>query len=215
MLHRKGTATSLEDDYPVLTIRARAINDAGLPAMKKVLEIASRHGIVNFGDLVQGSRFNVDLQAILTSDNQNTPIIHMVFTSRGDLAGFMEELKAADLGISVVASGLFEEIFRCCAQAGLKPHTVSYSLGAFGSTDRLPEPEVLEVTTMCGHSLVSAGLVKKLAGQVRTGKLTPGKAAERLAKVCVCGIFNPSRAARLLALIAKSPQGAAGVKCRY
>ena len=157
MLHRKGTATSLEDDYPVLTIRARAINDAGLPAMKKVLEIASRHGIVNFGDLVQGSRFNVDLQAILTSDNQNTPIIHMVFTSRGDLAGFMEELKAADLGISVVASGLFEEIFRCCAQAGLKPHTVSYSLGAFGSTDRLPEPEVLEVTTMCGHSLVSAG----------------------------------------------------------
>ena len=205
MLHRKGTKASLEDDYPVLTIRARGYNDSGLKRMQMVLEMASRHGIVNFGDIAQGSKFIVDLQAVLTSDTQNIPIIHMVFANRDDLARFMEELRAADLGISVVVSGLFDEIFRCCRQAGLTPHTVSYSLGTFGSTGELPLPEVLEVTTMCGHSIVSAGLVKKLAGEVRTGRVTPEKAAERLAKVCVCGIFNPTRAARLLALIAPSP----------
>ncbi len=202
MLHRKGTAAGLGDDYPVLTIRARGYNDTGLPAMRKVLEIASKYRIVNFGDIIQGSKFIVDLDAVLTSDKPNTPIIHMVFTNTGELGRFMEELKLADLGISVVVSGLFREIFRCCREAGLKPHTVSYSLGVFGKGEKLPAPDVLEVTTMCGHSLISAALVKKVARQVRAGRVSPEKAAETLAKVCVCGIFNPARAARLLSLIA-------------
>ena len=202
MLHRKGTWAGVEDDYPVLTIRARGYNDAGLSRMQKVLEIASRHHIVNFGDIVQGSKSSVDLEAILKSDRENTPIIHMVFTTAEDLGRFMEELKAADLGISVVASGLFEEIFRCCGRAGIEPHTASYSLGVFGRTEKLPPPDALEVTTMCGHSTVSAGLVRRLVEQVRKGKVSPDEAAEKLASLCVCGIFNPARAARLLALMA-------------
>jgi len=202
MMHRKGTAAGLRDDYPVLTIRARGYNDPALPAMQKVLEIASKYRIVNFGDIIQGSKAIVDLDAILTSDKPKTPIIHMVFTNSKDLGRFMKELKLADLGISVVVSGLFNEIFRCCKEAGLKPHTANYSLGVFGNVEKLPSPDVLEVTTMCGHSLISAGLVKKVAAQVKAGRVSPEKAAETLAKVCVCGIFNPARAARLLSLIA-------------
>jgi hypothetical protein len=200
-LHREGTRENLADDFPMLTIRARGYNDGSLWSMQKVLEMASRHPIVNFGDIAQGSKFTVSLNSILTSDNQNLPILHMVFTSREDVSRFMNELKEADLGISVVISGLFDEIFRCCQEAEITPHTASYSLGVFGKTDKLPSEEILAVTTMCGHSLVPAGLVRKLAQDVQAGKTPPEKAAETLAKNCVCGIFNPQRAARLLGLI--------------
>jgi len=205
MLHRKGTPENLADDFPMLTIRARGYNDVSLWRMKKVLEMASKYPIANFGDIAQGSKFTIGLKTILTSTNDNLPILHMVFTNKEDVAAFMKELRKADLGISVVISGLFEEIFSCCKDSGIKPHTANYSLGIFGNTDRLPSPEILEVTTMCGHSLVPAGLVSKLARDVRTGKISPEGAAEKLARNCVCGIFNPNRAARLLSLI--SPAG--------
>lgn len=201
MLHRKGTPENLADDFPMLTIRARGYNDGSLRRMQKVLEMASRYPIVNFGDIAQGSKFIVDLNTILTSDNNNLPILHMVFTSREDVTRFMKELKGAQLGISVVISGLFDEIFRCCREAGINPHTANYSLGVFGKTDKLPSRDILEVTTMCGHSLVTAGLVGKMARDVHAGKISPEKAAEKLARNCVCGIFNPKRAARLLTFI--------------
>jgi hypothetical protein len=201
-LHRKGTEENLAHDFPMLTIRAKGYNDCGLARMQKILEMASKYPIVNFGDIAQGSKFTADLDTILTSSKQNTPIIHMVFTDRKDVARFMKELKEADLGISVVVSGLFSELFACCAESGIRPHTVSYSLGVFGKTEKLPPEEILEVTTMCGHSMVSANLVRRLANDVRKGKTSPEKAAATLARTCLCGIFNPTRAARLLALIA-------------
>jgi hypothetical protein len=203
-LHREGTPENLADDFPMLTIRARGYNDGSLWRMQKVLEMASKHPIVNFGDIAQGSKFTVDLNTIVTSDKQNLPILHMVFTSREDVSRFMIELKEADLGISIVISGLFEEIFRCCKEAKITPHSANYSLGVFGMTDKLPSEEILAVTTMCGHSLVPARLVSKLAQDVQDGKTSPEKAAETLAKNCVCGIFNPQRAAQLLSLISLS-----------
>jgi hypothetical protein len=205
-LHRKGTPENLIDDFPMLTIRARGYNDGSLWRMKKVLELASKYPIANFGDIAQGSKFAIDLETILTSTNDNLPILHMVFTSREDVTEFMKELKREDLGISVVVSGLFDEIFHCCRESGITPHTANYSLGILGNTDRLPSPEVLEVTTMCGHSLVTAGLVNKLARDVRAGKISPEGAAEKLARNCVCGIFNPKRAARLLSLISPAKE---------
>jgi hypothetical protein len=201
-LHRQGTVENLADDYPMLTIRARGHNDGSLWRMQKVLEMASRYPIVNFGDIKNGSRFTTTLDQILGSSDQNLPILHMVFSGKDDATQFMRDLNEADLGISVVASGLFEEIFQCCKRAGITPHTANYSLGVHGRTDKLPSKEVLEITTMCGHSLVTGGLVKQLIGDVKKGRVSPEKAAEKLARNCLCGIFNPQRAARLLQLIA-------------
>jgi hypothetical protein len=204
MLHRQGTMENLADDYPMLTIRARGHNDGSLWRMQKVLEMASRYPIVNFGDIKNGSKFTIPLETILTSTDANLPILHMVFTNKDDVARFMHDLKKADLGISVVCSGLFEEIFQCCKKAGIAPHTANHSLGVLGHTERLPPEEILQVTTMCGHSLVPAALVKKMVADLQKGKVTPEKAAEKLARNCLCGIFNPTRAAKLLRLIAPS-----------
>lgn len=202
-LHRQGTVENLADDYPMLTIRAKGYNDGSLWRMQKVLEMASRYPIVNYGDIKNGSRFTRPLDEILNSTDDRLPILHMVFTNKEDATRFIQDLKEADLGISVVASGLFEEIFQCCTKAGITPHTANYSLGVFGRTDKLPAKDILHITTMCGHSLVPGNLVKKLVEDVRKGKVSPEAAAEKLARNCLCGIFNPKRAAKILAIVAR------------
>ncbi len=203
MLHRTGDPDSLRDDYPMLAIRAKGFNDEGNDwRLRKILEIAARHSIVNFSDDKTGSMFTVSLEDILNSDQTDLPMVQMVFTNTEDMTRFMADLKEADLGISVVASGLFEEIFQCCKKAGLTPHSVHYSLGVHGWVEKLPSKEVMELTTMCGHALVAKNLVTHLVAEIRKGKETGASAAEKLAKDCICGIFNPVRAARILEAIA-------------
>ena len=79
---------------------------------------------------------------------------------------------------------------------------MAQSLGVWGKTELLPSKEVLEITTMCGHAMVAANLVEKIIEDIKKGKTTPEKAAKKLAKPCECGIFNPTRAAELLAAAA-------------
>jgi len=202
-LHRAGTPDSLSEDYPMLAIRAKGFNDEGnLWRLLKILQMAARYPIVNFADVKNGSKFTTDLDTILNTD-KDLPMVQMVFTNKDDMTRFMEDLKQADLGISVVASGLFEEIFQCCKKAGLTPHSVNYSLGVHGRTEKLPPKEIMEITTMCGHALVSRNLVTKLVADIRKEKENGFSAAEKLARNCICGIFNPVRAAKILEAISK------------
>jgi len=87
---------------------------------------------------------------------------------------------------------------RLCAEVGLSPHTVEHSLGIHGNTERLPDENVLEITTMCGHAMVSANLVTHLVAEIDEGKTTHEEAANELSRMCDCGIFNPYRAEKLL-----------------
>ena len=199
MLHRTGEPDSLREDYPMLAIRAKGFNDEGNDwRLRKILEIAARHPIVNFSDDKTGSKYTASLDEILHSDETDLPMVQMVFTCTTDMTRFMQDLKEADLGISVVASGLFEEIFACCRAAGLRPHSVHYSLGVHGRVEKLPSKETMDITTMCGHALVSRNLVAKLVADIKAGKETTASAAETLAKDCICGILNPVRAAKIL-----------------
>jgi len=62
----------------------------------------------------------------------------------------------------------------------------------------LPDEDILSITTMCGHHMISPNLVKKLVEDVKKGKITPEKAAWKLATFCPCGIFNHVRAEKLI-----------------
>jgi acetylglutamate kinase len=107
-------------------------------------------------------------------------------------------LKKIDLGSSVVVSGLFQQVDECLKKINLRPHTVQFSLGVFGRVDRLPEEKMLEITTMCGHHLISPRLVKKLVKDVKADRITTERAAELLGKQCICGAFNKARATKLI-----------------
>lgn len=203
-LHREGNPEDLSSDFPVLAIRAKGYNEKGnLWRLKKILEVAvTRYPLANFGDIVTGTKFTSDLEQMKKSERE-CPIVHMVFTNRDDLTRFLEDLKEMNLGISVVVSGLFETIFDCCRKVGLKPHTVNYSAGVWGRVERLPPSEILEVTTLCGHSLVSSHLVRRFIEEIGKGKIRCEEAAQELARQCVCGIFNPIRAASILRSICR------------
>ncbi|MDR2908548.1 MAG: hypothetical protein LBU86_01510, partial [Oscillospiraceae bacterium] len=114
----------------------------------------------------------------------------------------MKALNQADLGFSAVVSGLLDDVDCCARQAGISRHSVDISLGIWGNLDKLPEKEIMEITTMCGHAMISANLVNKLVRDIRDGKTTAQKAALELTAPCVCGIFNTEKAVRLLGELA-------------
>ncbi|MDK2784470.1 MAG: hypothetical protein PWQ41_1108, partial [Bacillota bacterium] len=51
---------------------------------------------------------------------------------------------------------------------------------------------------MCGHGMVAFSLVEHLVEEVKAGRITVEQAARELAKQCVCGVFNPVRAAEII-----------------
>jgi len=120
-------------------------------------------------------------------------IITAVFTDKNAVEKLVEEIKSKKLGISVVLSGLFADVHDICAKAGLKEHTYNISLGIHGKTEKLPDEKTLEITTQCGHALISPHYVRHIAEKIKKGKITIDEGTGLLIKPCVCGIGNPCR----------------------
>jgi len=121
-----------------------------------------------------------------------------VFDDRANMEVALKELKEAELGLSVVVSGLFDEVAECCRTAGTRAHTVNHSLGFWGKREKLPPHEILEITTMCGHGLVAAGLVWHLAERMRREGFPAAAACQEMGRMCICDIFNHVRAEELM-----------------
>ena len=199
-LHRRGTAESLSGDYVVLSLPAVGINDDGHdPKLLEFLRIALRHNPVNIGQINLGNMYSHTIEEVLDAAHG---IVHAVFTNPETVSEVLKELKEAGLGMSVVVSGIFEKVDECAEKAGLQHHTANFSLGIWGKTEKLPNNDILEVTTMCGHAMVSANLVTTMVDEIKAGRKTPEEAAKVLTPQCACGIFNPTRAAKLLAAMA-------------
>ena len=69
-------------------------------------------------------------------------------------------------------------------------------------TMKLPPEKVLDISTMCGHGMITAARVLSVAEDVKAGRKSAEDGAKDLAKQCDCGIFNPTRAAKLLTAMA-------------
>jgi hypothetical protein len=205
-LHRRGSRESLSEDYVMLCLPAVGFNDEGhAPKLKKFLEIAVRHDPKNIGSIKLGNMYSHKKEEVVEAAQA---VVHAVFDNPEAVSEVLTELKEADLGQSVVVSGIFENVDQCLGKAGLKHHTANFSLGVWGKTEKLPEEEILEITTMCGHGMIATNLVKTMIEEVSAGRKTPDEAAKLLTPNCTCGIFNPARTARLLAEAAGRKQGA-------
>jgi len=110
--------------------------------------------------------------------------------------------KTKELGLSVVASGLTEDIFDICKTVGLKPHTILYSLGIWGKTELLPSEDHLKITTLCGHSMISPVMIDHYVEKIKKGEITPEEAGKKIAKPCPYGIFNVPRTVEVLKKLA-------------
>jgi hypothetical protein len=198
-LHRRGEMEALRHDYVIFVHTAKGINRAGsAEKIREFMRICDRYHPVNMGDVKQGSIHQDDIafEGLLKTMGDGT-VGAAVFTDLDTLRQVVDELIRADLGICINISGLLDEVKECCRKAGITRHSAEHSLGVWGAKDRLPEREVLEFNTMCGHGMVSFNLIRKMIEQVRLRRMTPKQAARMLAKCCECGAFNPSRAEAL------------------
>jgi hypothetical protein len=202
-LHRFGTPENLSGDYVVFAMSAKGINEKGSDrAMRLFMEIALDLGPVNAGDMKTGNIFTHTKEELLEGV-QDISIVHAVFVDEVKVSELLARVKEADLGVSVVVSGLFDRVQAAGEAGGVRQHTMECSAGVWGRVDKLPSADIMQVTTMCGHGMVAAQLVERRARDVRSGRMTAQQAAQELARLCVCGIFNPVRAERLLLAIAE------------
>jgi len=203
-LHRSGTRESLSGDFVFLYMPAFGINniDSG-PKLRKFLEIAQRHNPVNMGDASYGNMHAKGIQNVMDNIQKDGTAVHAVFTNEEDAAAMLKDVKEADMGLSLVVSGIFDRVQELCKKNGIHRHAATYSLGIWGKTEKLPPEKALEVSTMCGHGMITANRILSAADEVKAGRRSAADAAKDLAKQCDCGIFNPARAAKLLAAMAK------------
>jgi hypothetical protein len=198
--HRCGTVKNLKNDYTMYARTSRYVNREGCgPKLRKILEIFLSENPVNFGSSHSGRSYaaGLDPEEYARSLDKGYAVA-CCFSSIESIKNVLAKLKKEDTGISIVVSGLIEEIKRIAGEVGLKPHTALLSLGVHGKEELLPDEDVLEITTMCGHGLVATHLVEEVMEKVKSGKLELKEAARLLAQPCPCGIFNLDRCVELL-----------------
>lgn len=199
-LHRYGSEESLKNDFCLYARASRNINREGAgPKFRKILEIMRSENVVNFGSSHAGKSLKGGLDPEKYKDTlDNSYGIICTFSEREALKNVLSKLKEANTGISIVVSGLISEIKEISEEVGLKVHTATLSLGIYGKKALLPKDNILEITTMCGHSLVASSNVKEVMKDIAKGRLTAEEGAQLLAQACPCGIFNTDRCTELL-----------------
>lgn len=200
-LHRHGTPEQLKNDYTFYARASRFVNREGCgPKLRKILSILLKEkNLVNFGSSQAGKsrKAGLDPDAYAATLDKAYGVA-ACFSDKDAVRSVLKNLKEADTGISIVISGLIDEIVKIAKEVDVKPHTAFLSLGVHGKRALLPEDSILEITTMCGHGLVSSRLAKAVMKRVEAGKITPEAGADMLAQPCPCGIFNVDRCRTIL-----------------
>jgi hypothetical protein len=142
----------------------------------------------------------------------SSSVVTAIYTEVADVVDLVNDLKGDWLErnrqkaypISIVLSGLFDDVHRCCQKTGSRQHTYLHSLGFFGKVQDLPSAAELEILTMCGHGLIAANRVRSLVSDIRLGETTAAEAAENVTRPCVCGIVNRKRAEEVFSRLAEA-----------
>ncbi|MGB9700779.1 MAG: hypothetical protein ACPL5I_15495 [Thermodesulfobacteriota bacterium] len=198
-LHRSGIDKNEVNDYVILAM-VEGEDQQKINNLAELFRIVLKHKPINY---TGKALFPNPADEQLLSLYRRIKIGMAVFNNRETLLQLLQEIKDKEFGVSVVVSGLFSHIAEDCQKIGLRRHTINFSIGIWGKRELLPSSKILAITTMCGHGLVSFNLVQFLIDEIKKGKKTEEEAAEILSKPCVCGVFNPMRAARLLREISR------------
>lgn len=201
-LHRMGTVENLQHDYTIIVRPERGYNDVGSRAkQQKVLRALADCGAVDIcsarGAGFQGNIFETSIENIIEGVGEGQSVF-AAFDDRDKLENWLRFMAEGDFGLSVVVQGLCENVGSSLQRVGLELHTTNHSLGIWGRRNLLADRKELEITTMCGHGVVSPYLVPHFLEKIRAGQMTVHEAAVEMAKPCVCGIFNTTRAEELL-----------------
>ncbi len=204
----------VRDDYIVFAMASKNLNDDNLvEKYRAFLRLALKHKPVNIGDATKGGMIRprqnmnptahwarehrADSEQVIAGIDGHTTVA-AAFDNYAAMKAFVEELKSADLGISINISAPMDDAKRCCDEAGITRHSVEYSLGFRGRVDMLPDATTLAISTMCGHGMIAATFAKKMVDWVKEDRRTPEEAVCYMARFCACGVFNMARAERII-----------------
>ena len=197
-LHRSGPEKDLKKDFVVMCMPSKGITDAGsTPKVQKHLAICSKHNPINLGGAKIGAACVFSHEQIINNVCGHVGTYNAVFSDKETVVNVLREEIEEKIGLSIVISGVYEETKDIAKQLGIKPHTVNFSLGVWGKRELLPEPEILEIATWCGHGLISHNLVRHYFDKVAKG-YSAEKAAKEIATPCYCAIANLERIAQIL-----------------
>ncbi|OGO04372.1 MAG: hypothetical protein A2Y73_02455 [Chloroflexi bacterium RBG_13_56_8] len=199
-LHRRGSEESLAGDYVVFAHVAKGLNEEGSQEkLRTFRQSAVRHTPVLLRDVNPKEMDTLSPTEIAEQTNSEGQFHgSATFDNVDSLCAFLADLKEVDLGISIIVSGLVDKVEGCCQQNGIVRHSIEQSLGIKGQVENLPEEKILEISTMCGHGMVSFNIIRRMVDLVKRGRYTCRQAAQILAKPCICGCFNIHRAEILL-----------------
>ncbi|TDY59537.1 hypothetical protein C8D99_11245 [Aminivibrio pyruvatiphilus] len=210
-LHRSGDIESQKKDFNWFMYQTKGVNDKNIrdKALEFIATAEAWHS-ENWGDVKTGPLTQYTSEEIRKNISDKSRI-RGVFTSKEQVIGFLKDIKAKDLGMSVVITGVLSEVLPACREAEVTPHSINYSLGVWGNKSRLPDDDTLSITTMCGHHMIPPKFVEDVQKQVDKGKLTAEEGARKLSNFCYCGIFNQIRCAEILNIVSeKKKRDAAG-----
>lgn len=203
-LHRSGDIESQKEDYVWFMYQTKGVNDVNIkPKALEFIAVAEAVGSENWGDVKSGPKLRVSIEEIKDKLSDKSRL-RGIFTRKEQVVDFLKQIKAKDLGMSVIITGVLSEVIPACREAGVTPHSVNYSLGVWGKKDKLPDDTTLSITTMCGHHMIPPKFVNYVMKRVKKGKITSEEGAKELAEFCYCGIFNHIRCANIIGEMDKS-----------
>jgi hypothetical protein len=187
---------------------AHKFNDQGaVTKLSEVFKILLELEPDNIADDNQGGIYTGKSPEEILSNMVDKACIGAAFSDEKKLRKALQKLKEADLGMSIVVTGNFEKVFNVLREVGLKPHTVHMSLGTFGNKEKCPNANLINITSMCGHGMVTSRHTQIILRRMKSGKLPAREGAMQLAKSCTCGIFNPKRAESLIERLSEESVG--------
>ena len=220
-LHRYGDEASFNDDYIMFAIPSKGLNDIDcIPKLKQFLKLCLKHNPINMGngnfcalspetDLKPSVHWKrkvfYNWEGVIEGVSR-AGMVTAVFSNKEDAIACLKDVIKEDLGLSVNISASIANSEEIPKLIGKKSHSVEYSLDFNDPHKHLPDSQVLTLSTMCGHGMISFNFTKKMIEMVREGRRTPEDASNTMARFCTCGIFNPLRAKRIFAKIIEKNQ---------
>jgi len=98
------------------------------------MRICLKYYPINISDGKQGNihQDDIDIQKLISNQGDGAGA-SVAFTDLDTLQKVVAELIQVDLGISIIISGLLDEVQQCCRKAGIDRHSVEHSLGVSGA----------------------------------------------------------------------------------
>jgi len=134
-LHRRGSEDTFQDDYVFISRPAMGINHVGCKSrVQRTLQIIFEEGPTNLGSLTtqENMTMGLDPQKLIDGIEDNSPVM-CCFHEREKVVNVLKRVKEEELGLSVVVTGLIDNIQEICEEVGLKPHSANISLGIHGN----------------------------------------------------------------------------------